>query len=126
MSSANGDKKSVVYEGQVDLNRALDYLKSLQAALKKGTVYVQNGLDVVALEPEGSVGLHVEAKSKKEKQSIKIELSWERAEEAVATASEALTISETEPELVGVIEEEDGEARDSVKHPRSRTRTRRT
>jgi amphi-Trp domain-containing protein len=107
MSSANGDKKSVAFEGQVDLNKALDYLKSLQAALKKGTVYVQNGSEVVALEPEGSVMLEVEAKSKKDKQSIKIELSWERAEEPQQAASGSLTISEQEPELVGVLEEEE-------------------
>jgi len=106
MSSSNGDKKSVAYEGQIELNKALDYLKSLQAALKKGTAYVQNGTEVVALEPESSVSMHVEAKSKKEKQSIKIELSWERAEE-VETSTGNLSISETEPELVGVIEEEE-------------------
>jgi amphi-Trp domain-containing protein len=107
MSSSNGDKKSVAYEGQVDLNKALDYLKSLQAALKKGAAYVQNGTEVVALEPESSVSFQVEAKSKKDKQSIKIELSWERAEDEVETSSGTLTISETEPELLGVIEEED-------------------
>jgi amphi-Trp domain-containing protein len=107
MSSSNGDKKSVTYEGQIDLNKALDYLKSLQAALKKGTAYVQNGSGrFVTLEPESSVSLQVEAKSKKDKQSIKIELSWERAEDEVETAS-TLTISETEPELVGVIDEEE-------------------
>jgi amphi-Trp domain-containing protein len=107
MSSSNGDKKSVAYEGQVELNKALDYLKSLQAALKKGTAYVQNGSGVVALEPESSVSMSIEAKSKKDKQSIKIELSWERAEDEVEEASGSLTISETEPELVGVIEEEE-------------------
>jgi amphi-Trp domain-containing protein len=107
MSSSNGDKKSVAYEGQLDLSKALDYLKSLQAALKKGTAYVQNGTEVVALEPESSVNMQVEAKSKKEKQSIKIEISWERAEEEIETSSGSLTISETEPDLVAVIEEDD-------------------
>jgi amphi-Trp domain-containing protein len=107
MSSTNGDKKSVAFEGQLDLNKALDYLKSLQAALKKGTAYVQNGSDIVALEPETSVSMQVEAKSKKDKQSIKIELSWERAEESIEAAGGSLTISEHEPELVGVIEEEE-------------------
>jgi amphi-Trp domain-containing protein len=107
MSSTNGEKKNVVFEGQMDLNKALDYLQSLQAALKKGTAYVQNGAEVVTLEPEGSVTMEVEAKSKKDKQSIKIELSWERAEEPQPATSGSLTISEHEPELVGVIEEEE-------------------
>jgi amphi-Trp domain-containing protein len=107
MSSSNGDKKSVAYEGQIDLNKALDYLKSLQAALKKGTAYVQNGTEVVALEPETSVNMAIEAKSKKDKQSIKIELSWERAEDSVEASGGSLTISEQEPELVGVIEDEE-------------------
>jgi amphi-Trp domain-containing protein len=107
MSSSNGDKRSVAFEGQLDLNKALEYLKSLQAALKKGKAYVQNGAEVVALEPSGAISMALEAKSKKDKQSIKIELSWERAEDAKAVAASALTISEQEPELVGVIEEEE-------------------
>ena len=80
--------------------------KSLQAALKKGTVYIQNGAEVVTLEPESSVSMQVEAKSKKDKQSIKIELSWERAEDEVEAANGTLSISETEPDLVGVIDED--------------------
>jgi len=107
MSSSNGDKKSVAFEGQLDLNKALDYLKSLQTALKKGTAYVQNGTGVVGLEPAAQVTLSLEAKSKKDKQSIKIELSWEKTEEAKESEAASLTISEQEPELVGVIEEDE-------------------
>ncbi len=107
MSSSNGEKKSVTFEGQLELAKVLDYLKSLQAALKKGTAYVQNGNEVVALEPEGSVTLEVEAKSKKDKQSIRISIEWERAKESQAAASGDLTISEHEPELVGILAEDE-------------------
>jgi amphi-Trp domain-containing protein len=104
--SSNGDKKSVSFEGQIDLNDALNYLKSLQAALKKGAAYIQNGAEVVALEPESSVTMEVEARSKKDKQTVKISLKWEKAEEA-QEAPAALTISDKEPELVGILPEEE-------------------
>jgi amphi-Trp domain-containing protein len=103
--SSNPEKKEVTFEGQMELAKALDYLKSLHAALKKGTAYVQNGTGTVALEPEGVVMVAVEARSKKDKQSIKISLSWEREEETAETPA-SLTISDSEPELVGVISEE--------------------
>ena len=104
--SSNGDKKEVSFEGQVELAAALDYLKNLHAALKKGTAYVQNGGDYITLEPGATVKLEVEARSKKDKQGIKLSIAWERDEE-VLDASSVLTISEKEPELVGVIEDEE-------------------
>ncbi|MGD2044641.1 MAG: amphi-Trp domain-containing protein [Gemmatimonadota bacterium] len=106
MSSSNGEKKSAAFEGQVELAGALEYLKSLHAALKKGTAYVQNGAEVVVLQPEGPVTLTIEAKAKKDKQSIKIGLQWETSEEVPDAESIPFTISDKEPELVSVIEEE--------------------
>ena len=104
--SSNGDKKGVSFEGQVELAAALEYLKSLYTGLKKGTAYVQNGTDYVALEPPATVKLEIEARSKKEKQGIKLSISWERDEE-VMDAPSALTISDKEPELVGVIDDDE-------------------
>ena len=105
--SSNGDKKSAAFEGQVELGAALDYLKSLHAALKKGTAYVQNGAEVVTLQPEGPVTLEIEARAKKDKQSIKLSIRWEKSEDEVADSdSIPFTISDKEPELVSVIEED--------------------
>lgn len=108
--SGSEEKRSAAFEGQVSLNEVIDYLKSLQTALKKGTVYVQNGGEVVALEPEDSVTLEVEARAKKEKQSIKFSLRWEKAEEEEELpVSSIFSISDKAPEPVAVAEGEDEE-----------------
>ena len=103
--SSNGEKRSVSFEGPLELTEAIEYLKSLQAALKKGSVYVQNGAEVVHLEPEANVTMEVEARSKKEKQSIKISLRWEKVEEPAVAVAETFAISAKEPEPVEAAEE---------------------
>lgn len=106
--NGNGEKRSVSFEGPVELTDAIEYLKSLQAALKKGTVYVQNGSDVVALEPEQTVTMEVDARTKREKQSIKITLRWAKVEEPEEVPTDTFVISAKEPKLpeVEVVEEE--------------------
>ena len=103
--NGNGEKRGVSFEGEVELSEAMAYLKSLQAALKQGTVYVQNGNDVVALEPEATVNMEVEARTKKDKQSIKISFNWVRVEEPVETLATTFAISSTEPEIEEEMEE---------------------
>jgi amphi-Trp domain-containing protein len=100
------DKRTVSFEGAVSIDDAIAYLKSLQAALKKGTVYVQNGTEVVQLAPAGEVSMEVEARSKKEKQSIKFSLRWEKTAEPEEHALEAFAISDKEPEFPAVVIEE--------------------
>lgn len=106
--NGNGEKRGVSFEGQVELTDAIEYLKSLQAALKKGKVYVQNGSEVVALEPEQAVTMEVEARTKREKQSIKLTLRWEKVEEPAEVPTDSFVISAKEPEIpeVEVAEEE--------------------
>jgi amphi-Trp domain-containing protein len=97
--SGNGDKQSASFEGQVELTEALDYIKSLAVALRKGTAYVQNGTDVVSLEPEPIVGMEVEARAKKDKQSLTISLQWRKTEEVVpVSVTESLAILDSAPE----------------------------
>jgi amphi-Trp domain-containing protein len=109
--SGSEEKRSAAFEGQVSLNEVIDYLKSLQTALKKGTVYVQNGGEIVTLQPGDNVTLEVEARAKKEKQSIKFSLRWEKEEEEEeeVPASSIFSISDKEPEPVAVAQEEDDE-----------------
>jgi amphi-Trp domain-containing protein len=103
----NGDeKRSVSFEGPVGVDEAIAYLKSLQTALKKGTVYVQSGTEVVALSPAAEVTMEVEARTKKEKQSIKFSLRWEKTAELDEHALDAFAISDKEPEFPEVVIEE--------------------
>lgn len=100
------EKKSVTFEGQMDLAAVQGHLKALLAGFKAGTIYVQNGPDVVALTPEASVTFEIEARRKKDKQSLKLEVKWEQAPEP-EVPSGSLTISDREPEPVLVEETEE-------------------
>ena len=99
------DKKGVSYEGQLDLSSVQGYLKALMAGFKGGTIYVQSGAEVLALQPESTVTLELEARRKKDKQSLKLEFKWESAP-AGDDATGHLVISDKEPEPV-LVEEED-------------------
>lgn len=100
------DKKKVTYEAEVGLDVVQSYLKELQAALKAGAVWVQSGNGIVGLTPADSVSLSVEAKRKKDRQSLTFELEWEPAAKEGALGEEVLIISSDEPEPV-IVEEHD-------------------
>jgi amphi-Trp domain-containing protein len=102
---SDDNKKSVSYQGQMDLASVQGHLKSLMTAFKAGTIYVQNGHEVLALQPEATVNVEVEARRKKDKQSLKIEIEWESAP-APQDPTGSLVISDKEPEPVLVEEEE--------------------
>ena len=104
--NGNGDKRTVSFEGAVTLDEAIAYLKSLQTALKKGSVFVQNGQEVIGLEPGSEMTMEVEARSKKEKQSIKFALRWEKIDVPEEHPLDAFAISDTEPEMPEVVIEE--------------------
>jgi amphi-Trp domain-containing protein len=104
--NGNAEKRSVSFEGPVTAEEALAYLDALRDAIEKGTVYVQNGLEVVALQPEAEMTMEVEARAKKEKQSIKFSLRWEKVEVPEEHPLDAFAISDTEPEFPEVVIEE--------------------
>ena len=70
-------KKEVSYEGQVELAKAIAYLESVVSGLKAGTVSVQQGDDFLTVKPTSSVKFAVEARRKKDKESLAFELKWE-------------------------------------------------
>jgi len=99
------EKKGVAFEGQVDLATLQGHLQNLLAGFKKGVIFIQNGADVVELHPEPLMTIGLAARSKKDKQSLKLEIKWEKALPEAASTS-ALTISVKEPEPI-LVEEED-------------------
>ena len=72
------DKKAEVsFEGTMTLDKVLSYLEELTASVRAGSIKVEKGVEQVVLQPADVVTLEVKAKSKKNKQSFRLELSWE-------------------------------------------------
>ena len=88
----------------MDLATVQSHLKALMAGFKGGSIYVQNGHEIVGLHPEATVTMELEARRKKDKQSLKIEIKWEKTPD-VEQSSGSLSISDKEPEPVLVEEE---------------------
>ncbi|NVB37509.1 amphi-Trp domain-containing protein [Pseudenhygromyxa sp. WMMC2535] len=73
-----GDKKREVgFEGTSSRERAITYLEALTASVRDGAVRVERDSKVVELEPGEFVTLEVKAKSKKDRQSLRLQLSWD-------------------------------------------------
>ena len=73
-------KSEVSFEGTMSLSEVLAYLEGFTASLREGAVRVEQGEDQVILRPGEAVALAVKAKSKKSKQSVRLELSWDASE----------------------------------------------
>ena len=73
-----GEKRGISLKVNMSIDQVLEYLDNLKDSLKTGTVYVEHGTEIVALQPEGSVQVKVEASQKKEKEKFKLEISWRR------------------------------------------------
>ena len=78
MADKKADKKAEVsFEGTMTLDKVLSYLEELTASVRAGSIKVEKGVEQVVLQPADVVTLEVKAKSKKNKQSFRLELSWE-------------------------------------------------
>ena len=98
------DKRSLSFEGRMDLVALQGHVKALLAGLKAGAIYVQSGQDVVGLHPQATVTLELEARRKKNRQSLRLEIKWENEPEPEPNTAE-LTISDKEIEPIFVEEE---------------------
>lgn len=77
MGSSN--KRELQAELQMALPELITYLEALVNGLRDGRVYLQHGDQVVDLCPSHSVTLEIEAKQKKDKDKVSIEMSWRRS-----------------------------------------------
>ena len=77
-----GDKKhkkqEVSFSGTMSRDEALAYLEDFTKSVRSGAVRVERDGSLVLLNPGEVVKLEVKAKSKKDKQSFRLELSWNR------------------------------------------------
>lgn len=100
-------KKEISFSGKVRQEEAVAYLESLLAAMREGTIYVQNGDDFVSLEPTDVVDLEVTAARKKNKGKLEFGLSWSK-EEPIEGKS-PLRILTSEPEIKEAVSQEQEE-----------------
>ena len=76
------NKGEVTYEGSVEREGVKNALQNLAASIAEGKVVVEHGGEHVVLAPGSAVQLSLTAKKKGEKESIQIELSWQRESSA--------------------------------------------
>lgn len=66
----------VEVESTMDLGQAVTYLEEVVAGLKSGRLFISNDGDEITLSPQRSVKVTVEARQKKDKETVGIKLSW--------------------------------------------------
>jgi amphi-Trp domain-containing protein len=83
------------------------YLENLVTSIKAGKIVIERNGQFVSLTPPGTVNLELQAKTKKDKGELSIEISWrQEVEEPVKSP---LNISSSEPEIIQA-EEASGES----------------
>jgi amphi-Trp domain-containing protein len=76
--------------------QVVDYLRQLAEGIEGGSVYVEHGGEVVSLEPRGVIEVEIEAKQKKDRERLALELTW-RTQKTGATLEPGLKISTGDP-----------------------------
>lgn len=91
------DKNKVVVEGALQRAEAVAHLERLVAALKAGSLHIQQGPDSACLTPPDIVDLKIEASQKADKEKLAIKLSWS-SDPKYGVAGD-VSISSTDPIL---------------------------
>ncbi|MCU0600859.1 MAG: amphi-Trp domain-containing protein [Desulfobacterales bacterium] len=76
----------------------VSYLENLIASIKTGKIVIERNGRFVSLTPPNSVNLELQAKTKKDKGELSIEISWRQELEEPVKAP--LNISSNEPEII--------------------------
>ena len=87
------NKRELKAELQMAMPELVRYLEAILDGLREGKVYLEHGGEVVALNPAGTVTLEIEAKQKKDKEKLSLEVSWQRGVAFDPTEEEQLRIS---------------------------------
>lgn len=86
------EKRKIGVKMSLSYSEVVAYLEDLLKSFKSRKIVVQTGEDHLVMTPPEQVGVKVEAKIKKDRQSIGFELSWVQCEPG------GLSISDREPE----------------------------
>lgn len=90
------DKKEIGIKKSLGLSEAISYLKDLCTSLEKGEVYIQQGSEYLALNPQDRVFVEAKAKRKKDKEKFSLSISWYNQQ--LAAEGEDIKISSQRPE----------------------------
>ena len=89
-------KKSIEIKVSMDTQALVALLENIVANIKSGVVCIQRDEACVAIKPTEQAEVSIEAGVKKDRQKLKIAMSWR--EVAPAMEAQCFTISNVEPE----------------------------
>ena len=92
------EKKQIMFDESMERKQVVKYLEKMVKELNEGKVIIKTDGESLAIEPQDTIRLEVEAKQKKGRERLEIELSWPvegsgEEEEAEVTAEEKETHS---------------------------------
>jgi amphi-Trp domain-containing protein len=91
-------KKEMKVKVKGTLEDVCRHLESLVSSMKEGTVVIQKSNSFITLKPQNIISLEIEGEQKKDKEELKIELSWKANDIITEKHEPVLTISSREPE----------------------------
>jgi len=91
-------KQSLSVEATMTYEAVVAFLEDFRKSFKERKVVVQKGEQFVTLTPLDAISVEIEAKVKKGKQSLGIELEWKEEEKPEIEEGECVKVSSVEPE----------------------------
>lgn len=91
-------KKEVSLTQRIRREKVIESLEELINGLRQETVCIQSGDDLVTLKPSPIIKFEIEAVAKKDKEKVRIELSWshDKALEEKVFSITPIEVSKTE------------------------------
>ena len=73
---SKSDKKEIHFEREMRTAEVINYLELLIKSFKEGKIVVEQGDMLISLIPADVVAVEIEAKQKKRKAKLSLEVSW--------------------------------------------------
>lgn len=80
-------KHKVKFKSAMLREEAISYFEAIIAGLKRGSIQIRQGDDVIALKPSPQLDVEVKAASKNQDESIEFEIRWRTASDSELTIS---------------------------------------
>ncbi len=90
-------KDDISMEGTMETQEVIHYLEGLIEGFREGRIVVEQGERYLTLNPPKTLGVEIEARRKKDKEKLSLELSWHKTAEE--SEGKTLKISSKEPEI---------------------------
>ena len=89
------NKRELKAELEMPLADLAQYLQEIVAGLRAGQIYLEHGGQVVGLRPGAVVSVEINAKQKKDKEKLCLEMAWRRTEEPAPSEPDLVISSAT-------------------------------